>query len=58
MPPIRVKIKIAAAMGRVSGMTRWMKPRIALPPSTRAASNSSSGMPLMKLRVESTANGT
>ena len=49
---------IAAAIGRVSGMTRWTKPRSEFAPSTRAASNSSSGMPSTKLRVSSTANGT
>ena len=35
-----------------------MKPLITLPPSTRAASKSSSGMPWTKFRASRTANGT
>ena len=46
---------MAAAIGRVSGRMMCQKIRAAFAPSTRAASNSSSGMPLTKLRVSSTA---
>ncbi len=42
----------AAAIGRVSGMIKCLKVRTGLAPSTRIASNSSSGRPLMKLRVK------